>query len=158
MKSLIVYFSQSGNTASVAINLSNILKENGEVKIIGLEDKEQKDGFLSQCKRAFLRQRAEIDEVPFDVSGYDLVCVGSPVWAFNPAPAILTYLNKISGLDDKKAVCYITYGSGLGRGKALEFMRESMEKKGAKKVYGFEINQARSKDIEFLKNRVKEIL
>lgn len=155
MKSLIVYYSNTGNTASTAIILSNILKEKGEVRIVELEAKDEAENFLSKCKRAFFKKRAIIDDVTFDVSSYDLICIGSPVWAFAPTPAIITYLDKIKNLEGKKALAFVTYGSGLGKGRALGYIKEGLRKKGVLIVKDLSISQSKSKDTEFIRDRFK---
>jgi hypothetical protein len=45
-------------------------------------------------------------------SDYDLVIVGTPIWAWSPAVAIRTYLGKNS-LSGKKVALFFTLDSGL---------------------------------------------
>lgn len=158
MKSLIVYYSYTGNTANVAIALSNLLKEKGTVQIISLEAQDEAKDFFSKCKRAFLKKRAKINEVTFDVSNFDLVLVGSPVWAFAPAPAVTAYLDKISGLNGKEAVAFVTYGSGLGKKRALNFINNSLKEKGAVSVKNFSVSQLKSRESKYIKETVSNIL
>jgi flavodoxin len=157
MKSLIVYYSSTSNTASAAIILSNILNKKGEVKIIALETLDEAKGFFAKCRRAIFKKKALIEDVEFDASGYDLVCIGSPVWAFAPAPAINTYLDKVKGLENKQALVFLTCGSGLGAGKALHCIKRSLIEKGASGVKELLINQHNSKNKEFIEEKIKEL-
>jgi len=157
MKSLIVYYSQTGNTASTAIVLSNILKEKGEVKILSLEVKDEVSSFFKKCKQAFFKKRVQINKVPTDISSYDLFCIGSPVWALHPVPAINTYLDQVEGIAGKEAIAFVTYGSGLGKGRVLKYMRNSLLNKGASKVRTFSVSQFHSKDSDHIKKILKDL-
>ena len=157
MKSLIVYYSQTGNTAGTAIILSNILKEKGEVKILSLEVKSEIPSFFKKCRSAFFRKRVQINEVPTDISSYDLFCIGSPVWALHPVPAINTYLDQIEGVAGKEAIAFVTYGSGLGKSKALKCMKNSLLNKGVSRVKTFSVSQFHSKDSDYIRKILKDL-
>jgi len=145
MKSFIVYYSYTGNTQKVAQVLAEVLKEKSEVEILRLEVKESKHFFI-QAVRAFTHKKAKINPVNFDLKDYDLVCFGTPVWAFAPAPAMNTYLEKCYGLSQKKAVLFCTYGSGVGKDKCLDYMQDILTKKGVKDFWRFLIPQSKAKD------------
>src|SRR4030043_227679 len=148
MKSAIVYYSYSGNTRKVAEVLSASLSQQGEADIIELKGLDESDKFFGQAMRAFRHKRAEIQPVNFNLSSYDLICFGSPVWAFGPAPAMNTYLDKCLGLAGKPAILFTTYGSGAGNERCLQFMQEILAKKGAGHFSRFSIQQFKVKDKE----------
>lgn len=65
-----------------------------------------------------------IEPETIDVSGYDLLIIGTPVWTGKPTPAINAAVKALSGCEGKMAVVFITYlncpGEALGiLGKAL---------------------------------------
>ena len=158
MKSLIVYYSYSGNTKKVAEVLTGLLKEKGEVSVVELKALDEARAFLVQCRRALSKVRAKIEPDNFNLSGYDLVCLGTPVWAFAPTPAINTFLDNCAGLGGKEAAVFTTYGSGSGNKRCLAYMQNTLLKKGAKKCEQFSIQQFKVSDKEFITAKIKESL
>ena len=123
MKSLIVYYSFSGNTRKVAEVLKEVLSKKGEVNIFRLEAEDESNNFFIQCIRAFIKKRARIKQAPQDTAGYDLICIGTPVWAFNFTPALRTFFSEVK-LTGKKIALFCC--SGGGKGKTLEKMKEEL--------------------------------
>lgn len=158
MHSLIVYYSYSGNTRKVANVLRELLDKKGRVEQIGLIALDEPASFLAQCKRAFFRRQAEIRTEKFDLNNYDLICFGTPVWAFAPVPAMNTYLERCFNITDKPVVLFATFGSGSGMKKCLDRMQNVLAKKGVKQFSRFSIQQARVVDKEFVKKVIFENL
>ena len=157
MKSIIVYYSYSGNTRKAADILSRYLKTKGEAAVVELKPLDESGNFFKQGNRAFRKVRAQLTEVNFDLSGYDLICLGTPVWAFSPAPAMNTYLDKCSGLQGKEVVLFCTTG-GTGIDRCLNYMEGLLSQKGAKSFKRFAIKQAKINDQEFILSTIKESL
>ena len=133
MKTAIVYYSFSGNTHRVAQIMTDVLKNKGhEVTPVRIRPLKEEASFLKQCRDAFLGKKPELYRTLLDLSGFDRVIFGSPVWAFKPVPAINTYLDKCSGLEGKETFCFVTYGSGAGKKKTLEIMKKRLAAKGAR--------------------------
>jgi flavodoxin len=158
MKSVIIYYSYSGNTKKVAVSLLEHLQQKGEVEAIELRPKDESDKFFGQAARAFRRKRADIEPVKTDLRDYDLICLGTPVWAFGPAPAMNTFLDKCLGLEGKEAVLFTTYGSGVGKERCLDYMEDILSKKGARQFRRFSIQEFKAKDKEFVLSRIVETL
>ncbi|MEW6170522.1 MAG: flavodoxin [Candidatus Omnitrophota bacterium] len=153
MKTKIIFYSYSGNTRKVASVLSNYLKEkNYEVDFIDLEALDESNSFLGQCRRAFSKTKALIKETNFDLANYDLICISTPIWAFKPAPAVNTFLDKCFNLENKKIILFSTYGSGTGNTKCLNYMEDLLKKKGAKEFARFSVQQFKVKDIDFIRD------
>ena len=157
MKSVVIYYSYSGNTQKAADVLTEYLKFQGEVEIIELKGLDESDKFLVQAVRAFRRKRATIQPVNLDLGRYDLICFGTPVWAFGPAPAMNTYLDKCFGLEGKNVILFTTYGSGTGNERCLNYMQDILAKKGAKDFKRFSIQQFKVNNKEFVLSKIKEI-
>ena len=134
------------------------LKEKGGVDTIELKDLNEDGSFLNQCKKAFRRERAVIASANFDLSAYDLICVGTPVWAFAPVPAFNTYFDKATGISGKDAVIFTTHGSGVGVGRCQNYMKEALIKQGAKRVYQLSIQQGMVKDRDFVLTKIDEVM
>lgn len=156
MKSIIIYYSYTGNTKKIAQFLTEYLKQESEM--LELEALDEPDSFISQCKRAFWRKRADIREVNFDLGKYDLICFGTPVWAFGPAPSMNTYLDKCLGVEGKEIVLFATYGSGTGRERCLNYMQRILSKKGAGQFRRFSIQQSKVNNKDFVLSQIKETL
>lgn len=157
MKNAIIYYSYSGNTKKVAGILAELLSQKGQVQQIELIAQGESKSFLGQCHRAFHHLRAKINPVQVDLSDYDLVCFGSPVWAFAPTPAMNTYLDLCTGLEGKQVILFTTYGSGTGNQRCLKYMQNLLSKKGARSSDNFSIQQLKIKDREFVIAKIKEI-
>ncbi|MFH1868906.1 MAG: hypothetical protein ABH843_08045 [Candidatus Omnitrophota bacterium] len=158
MKSLIVYYSYSGNTEKAAMALKDVLSGKGEVDIVSLKPEDESSNFFRQSARAFMRKRALLKEAPFDVSAYDLICLGNPVWAFAPVPALNTYLDGVKNIKGKDTVCFITYGSGTGADRCLDIMKAALKEKGASGLNSFKIQQGRVGDEDFVRGAIEEAI
>jgi flavodoxin len=158
MKAVVIYYSYSGNTKKVAEVLIEALKakvgEVGQIQLLGLDEPK---AFFGQCKRALWHKKAQIQPVSFDLSIYNIICLGTPVWAFGPAPAINAYLDKCFGLKDKKVILFTTYGSGAGNNRCLDYMQGILSKKGAVNFSRFSIQQFKVNSKEFVLSEIKNV-
>lgn len=90
-KILVVYYSRTGNTKRVAEDIARVLNADLE----GLIDKKDRGGMLGYIvagKDAARENLAELEPVSKDPAQYDLVVLGTPVWSWNMAPALRTYI------------------------------------------------------------------
>lgn len=158
MKSIVVYYSFSGNTQKVSEILFRHLSSLGQAEIIRLKDLKESKNFFVQAGRAVSHQRTPIEAVNFDLTGYDLICLGTPVWAFGPAPPVNTFINKCQGLENKTVVLFTTYGSGTGNEGCLNYMQEVLSRKGAKNFWRFSVQQFKVKDSDLVLSKIKESL
>jgi flavodoxin len=159
MRTLIVYYSYSGITEKVVKIYESQLRKTGDVTMQRLKPKEEITTFFGQCRAAFARKRAELDgNVIFDVKDYDLVMIGSPVWAFAPVPAVNTYLDKISGFDGKKAIILLTSGSGTGVGNCFNTIRKALETKNPASIDTINIPNRAMSDENSIINALKKLL
>ncbi len=157
MKSAVINYSFSGNTKKVADILAEYLGSFGEVSIIELKAHDESGNFFNQCLRAFRHKQAKIEPVLLDLGAFDLICLGSPVWAFGPAPAINAYLEQCVGVEDKRVVLFTTFGSGTGNGRCVNYMQAALSQKGAKEFRRFSIQQFKVEDKEFVLSKIKEL-
>jgi flavodoxin len=157
MRSAVIYYSYNGNTRKVAWVLSEFLAQQGQVKEIDITALDESKNFFAQCTRARKHVRAQIKPAEFNLMQYDLICFGTPVWAFAPSPAMNAYLDSCFGLSGKTAVLFSTYG-GAGKERCLDYMQELLAKKGVKEFKRFSIQQAKVKDAEFVLSEIKKII
>lgn len=159
MKSLIAYYSFSGNTERVAKAFADVLKKNGEVDVRRLKPKDEITSFIGQCTAARSHKRAELEPgAVFDASPYDILLIGCPVWAFAPVPAMNTYLDGLSGLNGKRVIVLLTSGSGLGVKHCFKSIRSVLENKGAARIDEINIPDSRQGDGEFITSSLQSVL
>lgn len=158
MKTLVTYYSYSGITEEVAGIFKGVLEKKAEVKIQSLKPKAEITSFLGQCRAARSKKRCEIEEALFDASGYDTIIIGSPVWAFAPAPAINTYLDKVTGLNNKKLIVLLTSGSGLGVKNCFKYINNILSSKGVSSTSEINIPNAKMKDKSFIVSSLERAL
>lgn len=93
MKTLIIYYSRDGHTKKVAEQL----KEKLMADCFELQEVQSRlgiVGWLKAGKDATLKKITEIIEPNLDLPNYDLVIIGTPVWAFTMASAVRGWLDK----------------------------------------------------------------
>ena len=125
MKSLIVYYSRTGTTKKVADKLADKLKADKE-EIIDFKNRKGAVGYIIGGKDAMTKKLTKINELKKNPENYDLLIIGTPVWAFTMAPAIRTFLIKIKDYN-KKIALFFTAGSS-GMKKTLTQMKELLPK------------------------------
>ena len=159
MRTLITYYSFSGNTDRVARIFAEKLKAKGEVVLQRLKPADEITGFAAQCRAAFTRKRADITgEVKYDVSPFDLIILGCPVWAFAPVPAMNSYLDKLNGINGKKVVILLTSGSGIGVKKCFKNIADVLRSKGAASVEEINIPDRKQGDTSFIASTISNYI
>jgi flavodoxin len=125
MKSLVVFYSRTGITRTVAQSISKALGADLE-EIVDMVDRSGMLGYVMAGKDATQKRLTKIKDVKYDPSGYDLVVVGTPVWAWTMSSPIRTYLGSYAG-KFKDVAFFATYG-GSGADKIFEEMGKMCEK------------------------------
>lgn len=111
MKTLVVYYSRTGITRKVAAEIAQRLGADLE-EIIDLKARRGAWEYLKAGRDAMKRVPAEIGEIKYDPSAYELVAIGTPVWAGNMACAIRTYIGQNKDRIKKLALFCTMGGSG----------------------------------------------
>ena len=121
MKSLVVYYTRTGTAKFVAETVAAELGSDVE-EIVDLKKRAGTLGWISAGKDASGEKLTEIAPAKRDPADYDLVVLGTPVWAWRPTPALRTYL-KQNDLSGKKVAVFLTSDGNpkeaLERTKAL---------------------------------------
>ena len=118
MPTLIVYYSRTGHTRTIARELADALQADLE-EIRETKSREGMAGYISAGKDATLKKATPIEPTSIDPNTYDLVIIGTPVWAFTMASGIRTWLTE-HGKNLKKVAFFATMG---GRGDERTFAR-----------------------------------
>lgn len=122
-KALVLYYSFEGNTKKVAEVLAESLNADiEEVKPVKELKSKGFSKFIWGGSQVVMGKKPEIVELQSDLSIYDIVFVGSPIWAGTFAPPVKTLLeDKIS---NKKIAYFYTHDGGYK--KATEKGKETI--------------------------------
>ena len=121
MKTLVTYYSRTGNTRKVGKQIAKNLKADVD-EIIDIKNRRGIFGWLMAGRDASLKNLTEI-EYEKDISKFDLVVIGTPVWVGTMTPAIRTYLTDSKF---KKIAFFCTCGGQ--EGKTFRGMQELSKK------------------------------
>ena len=96
MKSLVIYYSKTGNTKLIAEAIAS------ELKADLFEIQRQKDikssGFRLYFRGGFesmTKKNIRLEKTDIDFSKYDLIFLGTPVWAWRLNPVVRSFLKKV---------------------------------------------------------------
>ncbi len=121
MKSLVVYYTRDGNTRFVAETIAAEIGADIE-EVVDLKKRSGILGYLTGGRDAMQGKETKISPTIKSPVGYELIVVGSPIWAGRPAPAITTYLKK-NDLSGKRVAIFFSQGgkkiTGFEQTKAL---------------------------------------
>lgn len=132
MRAVVVYYSQTGRTEEMAENIAEGIRDRGvETDVVSIERSEEKS-YRTNVEEAKKLVEAEIEPTKTDLSEYDFICIGTPVWSSAPATPVNGYLAEVRGVEGKKILCFATHGGG-GPGDTFEIMKK-LEKMGGKVV------------------------
>ena len=126
-KILIIYYSHGGNTKRVVQNLHAIV--DGDLKEVNIIEKYPNNIFKmsklvrKQMKESFL---PEIEEV--DISGYDVIFVGCPIWGFSMSLPMTSFL-KNNNFENKTIIPFFTCSGGVIKRKVINELESSTNSK-----------------------------
>jgi flavodoxin len=124
MKKLVVYYSFDGNTRFIA---ERIAAATG-ADLLELKPKKdlQTRGFMKYLwggRQVVHKETPELETFEYDPAAYDLLFVGTPVWAFTYAPAMRSFLLNHRPSARKVALFCC---SGGGPGKTLATLKAAL--------------------------------
>ena len=142
MKTLVAFYSKSGNTKKVGEEIA----KNLNVDVDEIIDKKDRSGILGWLGggRDALFKKATTIESKKDPSQYDLIVVGTPIWAGSVTPAVRAYLSK----NKFKKVAFFC-SCGMSKGRSFD----EMEKLSKKPLSVLELKE---KKIDESKDKIKE--
>ena len=140
-KMLILYYSQTAGTETVAQQIKAFLPEADIEKItpavpydgtyaetIARSGKEREEGILP-----------ELNPIEANLSQYDVIFLGYPIWFGTCAPPMLSFLNQ-ANLGGKKIVPFCTFGSGGLSTSVADIVKLQPE---AEVLHGYGVRAAR---------------
>ena len=111
-KVLVVYYSQTSNTRTVAQEIANRLQADIEEIVCETPYDGDFQATISRC----MQEREQgvtpaIQPLKADIAAYDIVFLGYPVWFGTFAPPVAAFLSQ-ADLSGKQVVPFCTFGSG----------------------------------------------
>lgn len=126
MNKLVVYFSYTGNTKMIANRIKKKINcDILEIKTVIPYSKDYETVVNDEQNSEASNYLPEIQDINIDLSKYDEIILGTPVWWYRPVPAIRTFLSK-SDLSGKTVKPFATNAGLL----ALFFCKWVERKKG----------------------------
>ena len=121
LKVLVVYYSLQGNSKCVGDHIADLLKADvEELKTVKPMDPSHFITNFRKGKKENQVEEVEIKPPKHDPNKYDLIVIGTPVWAWAPAPPVYAYLKKMNIKGKKLALYSCSEGEA---GRTLEKMK-----------------------------------
>ena len=118
MKTLVVYYSLSGNCRVVADVLKSSLgAEVLEIKTLKNKKRTKVGKFLWGLSLIARKKRPALKPHTVNINDFGLIILGTPVWAWSPSLVMLSFLEKTK-ISGKKIALFCCHGGGMG--KAME--------------------------------------
>lgn len=154
MATLIIYYSQGGTTDLVAKTLAKHIN----ASLVRIHDLKNRDGFKNRLMasiNAFRENKTDIVPAKVDLTNYDTIYIGSPTWAGNPTPAILTIIDRCN-FTGKDVILFSTMDSSRGESN-LERLEEKVKMRGGRVIESFTL-ATKNKSPEKLVNDTEAII
>ena len=125
MKAAVVYYSLEGHTKYAAERIARELRAD-LIPLLPVKDypKGQVSKYFWAGKSATFRESPKLEPCRFDAEGYDLLVLGTPVWAGTFAPPLRTFLrrNRLAG----KKAAFFACCSGGSTDKCFEELQKEI--------------------------------
>ncbi|MEZ4970925.1 MAG: flavodoxin [Flavobacteriaceae bacterium] len=123
---LVVFFSRSGNTELMARKIAEIKKAH----VIPIQSKRDQIGFKGwmEALRDARKTTTEISPSKVDLSKYDTIYIGSPIWLYSPTPQVFEFANQ-NDFTGKKVVLFNSMNSKFEQ-EYIDDFKNIIEKNG----------------------------
>lgn len=112
MKSLVLYFSVTGNTKNVAEEIARQMGSNVmEIRPIDSYSKDYRTLMTRGINEVNKGIKPEIYDMELSLDSYDMIFIGTPNWLNTYAPAVGTFMEKYE-IEGKIIVPFVTYDQG----------------------------------------------
>lgn len=153
MKTLVVYYSYSGNTKQVV----DMIKEKKnfdvlEIKPVNAYSSDYQKVVDDEEAKMDMDEIIEIKDINVNLDEYEKVLLGTGVWWYKITPAIRSFLNKYD-LKDKVIVPFITNGGWLGN--SLEEVKRYANKSTIKDAITIKFNGNTMEDSDKVKSWIE---
>jgi len=126
MQALVVYYSRSGKTKQVATEIAKELQCDSE-ELVDTVNRSGIFGWINSGRQARAGALTKLMPIKNDPSKYDIVIIGTPVWASSMSTPVKTYIAE--NKDRLKNVAFFCTEGGRGDDKTFNSMAEASSKK-----------------------------
>ena len=124
MKTLIAYFTYGGNTGMVAGLLKSALNADvHEIKLLNQRKRFGPGKFFWALSQVFGNKRPALKPHAVNINSYDLVILGTPVWAGFPSTPVFSFLDQTE-IKGKKVALFCCHGGQPGQ--AMEKLKTAV--------------------------------
>jgi hypothetical protein len=150
MRTIIIYHSDTGHTKEVA---GYIARQTGAdlVQVRSRFPYNPVSRIVVGGRRALSGTEDPVDPASIDVSGYECIVIGSPVWAGHPTPVINGAVAGLQGCAGKEAVVFMT--CCLAAGEAPRLLRDALTGRDVSVKGMIAIHRSEREDYAYL-NRI----
>lgn len=148
-----VYYTKTGKTQKVAQMMYRVFKEKGhDVDIFRIKSA-QHVGWIKSIFYTITGRSIDIRDINKDLSIYDIIIIGGPVWASLPAAFVNAFIDRVYSFAGKKVVTYVTMATQRGQ-RAISTMNEKIAKKNGQIIssktfrVGKSVNRQTLKDVK----------
>lgn len=125
MKKIVIFYSFEGNTKLIAENIAKTI--GADLLELNPKKEMKSKGFMKYiwgAKEALMKTKPELLPFEKDIQKYDLLLIGTPVWAWTYAPPLNAFFAAHS-LSNKKIALFCCHGGG--KGKIFDKMKETLK-------------------------------
>ena len=149
MKIIIIFFSRTRFTESIALQIKELLESKNEITFLEISERKKyhflkltfaplwnKKIFASSVIGSpklyydtFFKKKPKLEEISLEFDEYDYVFFGTPIWYGRLPPAVNSFFEKYkSFLSNKKTFIFLTSGSGKGFTNYIDVLKTNIEK------------------------------
>lgn len=144
-KTLVIYYSQTGNTQEFANQIHKIVEGDiARLETINAYPEDYKT-LTKQAKQEIAEgYKPALKTKIENIASYDTIYIGTPIWWGTMAPPVATFLSE-NDLSGKKVVVFVTHGGG-GMSRCTDDVKKILPNSTV--IKGLSINGKNAKDGE----------
>ena len=148
MKSLVVYYSTTGNTKLVARVIAEAL-DTTPVEITETKPRKSRPlVYLIGGFEATMNRASRINPIDVDLKQYEEIFIGSPIWNSRPTPAVNSFIYQ-TDFESRHVIPFFTMG-GDNADKALANIAAKIEKSQGTVVGSFAVTSYKASDEQII--------
>ena len=114
MKTAVIYYSYDGNSALIAETIKAAMNADiFEIKTAGGKKRKGFAKYFFGGAQVIFGKKPALIPLSVDINAYDLIILGTPVWAGSPAPAMVSFLSKTT-ITGKNLALFCCYAGSKG--------------------------------------------
>jgi len=146
----VIFYSNTGNTRSFGERLAKEF----DGRTIEIKDTKNRASQLSDAIATVLHQQTTVEPSIIDVSSFNTLFVGSPVWLADMTPAARTFLASIH-YDGKRVIPFVC-ATTCGFDSALDKMQDIIKQHGGKVVAStYRLDRGTEKELQIRLEELK---